>query len=326
MPQLVGKEIGPIGYGLMGFTWRAEPTPTEEAIETMRAALEDGLNFWNAGEFYGTPEYNSMHLLERYFAKYPEDADRVVLSVKGAAGTHGGGPDASPEGIRSSIDNCLTLLKGRKKIDIFECARRDHKTPLQVTFDIMNKEYVQTGKIGGIGISEVKASTLREAAKITKLAAVEIEFSLFSTDPLQNGLVAAAKELDIPIVAYSPLGRGILSGQIKTVDDIPQNLRIYPRYQPDVFPINLELVKHIETIAAKKNITPAQLSINWVRAAGARAGITAIPIPGATKISRVHENSTLVEIADDEYSELEAILKKIDIVGARYPDFIPMDG
>lgn len=138
--------------------------------------------------------------------------------------------------------------------------------------------------------------------------------------------MAAAKELDIPIVAYSPLGRGILSGQIKTVDDIPQNLRIYPRYQPDVFPINLELVKHIETIAAKKNITPAQLSINWVRAAGARAGITAIPIPGATKISRVHENSTLVEIADDEYSELEAILKKIDIVGARYPDFIPMDG
>lgn len=159
-----------------GFTWREPTVPEEQAFEAMRGALKNGLNFWNAGEFYGTPEYNSMHLLERYFAKYPEDADQVVLSVKGAYGHDG--IDASPEGIRRSIDNCIKLLKGRKKIDIFECARRDPKTPFEVTFKTMNEEYVETGKIGGIGLSEVMASTIHEAAKITKIAAVEIEFSL----------------------------------------------------------------------------------------------------------------------------------------------------
>lgn len=144
----------------------------------MHAALKNGLNFWNAGEFYGTPEYNSLHLLERYFAKYPEDADKVVLSVKGGYSAQTG-MDSSPEGIRRSIDNSISLLKGRKKIDIFEVARRDPNIPLDVTYGTMDKEYVQTGKIGGIGISEVKASTLREVAKITKIVAVEVELSLY---------------------------------------------------------------------------------------------------------------------------------------------------
>lgn len=150
--------------------------------------------------------------------------------------------------------------------------------------------------------------------------------SRFATDPLHNGLVAAAKELDIPIVAYSPLGRGILTGQLKTYDDIPEYLRIYPRYQPDTFPINLELVKHVETIASKKGVKPSQLAINWVRFAAKKAGITAIPIPGATTVPRIEENSKVVDLNDDEYAELDAILQKIEIAGARYPDFIPSDG
>ena len=144
----------------------------------MRAALRNGMNLWNGGEFYGTPEYNSLVLLERYFEKYPEDADKVVLSIKGAVGAAGYHPDGSPEGIRASVDNCLKLLKGRKKIDIFECARRDPNAAMEATFGVLDKEYVQTGKIGGIGLSEVKASTIHEAAKITKIAAVEVELSL----------------------------------------------------------------------------------------------------------------------------------------------------
>lgn len=145
----------------------------------MRAALAKGMNFWNGGEFYGTEEYNSLVLLERYFKKYPEDADKVVLSIKGAAGVAGHGPDGSPEGVRRSVDNCLKLLNGRKKLDIFECARRDTNTPLEVTFGVLDKEYVQTGKIGGISLSEVKASTVHEAAKITKIVACEVELSLY---------------------------------------------------------------------------------------------------------------------------------------------------
>lgn len=150
----------------------------EQAFEAMKAALNNGMNFWNGGEFYGTAEYNSLTLLEKYFEKYPEDADKVVLSIKGAAGSHGSGPDASPEAVRKSVDNCLKLLNGRKKLDIFECARRDPNTPLEVTFGVLEKEYVQTGKIGGISLSEVKASTIHEAVKVAKIVAVEVELSL----------------------------------------------------------------------------------------------------------------------------------------------------
>lgn len=160
-------------------TWRPDPISQDEAFAALKSALKNGLNLWNGAEFYGTPDYNSLVLLERYFEKYPEDADKVVLSIKGAVGAAGHHPDGSPEGIRASVDNCLALLKGRKKIDIFECARRDQNTPLDVTFGVLDKEYVQTGKIGGIGLSEVKASTIREASKLTKVVAVEAELSLY---------------------------------------------------------------------------------------------------------------------------------------------------
>jgi len=143
MPQLVGKDIGPIGFGLMGkwslisyckqrsltssgLTWRPTPASEEQAFAALRASLKAGANFWNAGEFYGTPEYNSLHLLNRYFTKYPEDADKVVLSIKGALKDFH--PDGSPEGIKRSVENCLKLLDGKKSIDIFEPARGPYFT------------------------------------------------------------------------------------------------------------------------------------------------------------------------------------------------------
>ncbi|KAH8597915.1 aldo/keto reductase [Bisporella sp. PMI_857] len=326
MPQLVGKEVGPIGYGLMGLTWREKPCPEEQAFEAMRAALRNGMNFWNGGEFYGTKEYNSLHLLERYFAKYPEDADKVVLSIKGVLDLETHSYDASPDGVRKSVDNCLKILNGRKKLDIFECARRDPNTPLQVTFDVLNKEYIQTGKLGGISLSEVNAATVHEAAKVTKIVACEVEFSLFSTDILTNGVAAACLEHSIPIIAYSPLGRGLLTGQIKTIDDVPPNLKRYPRYQPDAFPINLELVKQVEVIAKKKGCTPAQLAINWVIAASKKPGVPrVIPIPGATTAARVDENAKQIEVTDGEIAVLDSILAKFEVAGARYPDGIPMN-
>lgn len=171
MPQLVGKEIGEKGYGLMGFTWRANPCPQEQAFEAMRTALKNGMNFWNGGEIYGTPEYNSMTLLERYFEKYPEDADKVVLSIKGKSG-------GSPESIRESIDNVIAQLKGRKKVDLFECARRDPSVPMELTFKTIEEEYIKTGKVGGISLSEVRLETLQQAVKLTKVVAVEVELSL----------------------------------------------------------------------------------------------------------------------------------------------------
>ncbi|PVH94903.1 Aldo/keto reductase [Periconia macrospinosa] len=329
MPTILGKEVGPVGYGLMGLTWRPDPIPIEDAIAAMKTALQNGMNLWNAGEFYGTPEYNSLTLLERYFAKYPEDADKVVLSIKGAAGLDAHKVDGSPEGVRSSVDRCLELLKGRKTIDIFECARRDPKTPLYVTFGVLDKEYVQTGKIGGIGLSEVKASTIHEAAKLIKIAAVEVELSLFTPDVLDNGVAAACAELKIPLIAYAPLSRGLLTGQFKSLGDLSEQsmLHVYPRFHPEAFQANLDLAKQFEALASKKGCTLPQLAISWTIAVSRKPGSpTVIPIPGATKPSRIEENSKLVEITDDELAELEKTAKEIKVAGKRYPDFIPSDG
>ena len=197
MPQLVTKEVGPIGFGLMGLTWRASPPSQEQAFEAMRAALKNGStwprssrpfispltldtpgNFWNGGEFYGPPNYNSLVLLERYFEKYPEDADKVIISIKGGLNNETHQTDASPENTRRTLNDSIAQLKGRKKLDLFEFGRRDPSVPMEITFGVIDKEYVQTGKLGGISLSEVRAETIHEAVKYTKVRAVEVELSL----------------------------------------------------------------------------------------------------------------------------------------------------
>lgn len=178
MVQIMGKEVGPTGFGLMGFTWRANPCSQEQAFEAMREAIKLGKVFWNGGEFYGPPEYNSLVLLERYFEKYPEDADKVVLSIKGGMDSTASKPDGTPEGTRRSIDNCLRQLNGRKKLDIFEFARRDQNIDMKISFDTIQKEYIDTGKVGGISLSEVRAETIHEAVKVAKIVACEVELSL----------------------------------------------------------------------------------------------------------------------------------------------------
>ncbi len=165
----------------------------------MRAALEGGCNLWNGGEIYGPPERNSLVLLNKYYSKYPEDASKVVLNIKGGLGADFS-PDGSPEGVRRSVENCLKQLGSTGKIDMFECARKDPKTPIEVTMKALD-ELVKEGKIGGIALSEVNANTIREAAKMTKIAAVEVELSLFSTAILTNGVAKACAELKIPILA-----------------------------------------------------------------------------------------------------------------------------
>jgi pyridoxine 4-dehydrogenase len=235
----------------------------------MKASLAIGCNFWNSGEFYGTPEYNSLHLLERYFTKYPEDAPKVVLSIKG--GFKGMVPDGSPENVRNSVENCLNLLKGKKSIDIFECARVDKNVPIETTMKAL-EELVKEGKIGGIALSEVGPATIERAANATKIVAVEVELSLFSTDVLSNGVAKVCAEHNIPIVAYSPLSRGFLTGEIKKPDDIPEGdfRRTIPRFQPGNFDTNMEIVREVEKLAKQKGCTPAQIAISWVKSQSKR--------------------------------------------------------
>lgn len=248
----------------LGLTWRAQPPSDEQAFKAMKAAIASGCNFWNAGEFYGTPEHNSLHLLEKYFTKYPEDADKVVLSVKG--GLKNMVPDGTPEGVRASMDNCIKLLNGKKKLDIFEMARVDKNVPLETTLKTLEEEYVKTGKLGGIALSEVSGATIKKAAAITKIVAVEVELSLFYTDILTNGIAAACGEHAIPIVAYSPLCRGFLTGQIKKFEDLPEGdfRRHMPRFQPGNFETNLDIAKEVYKLADKKGCTPSQIAIGWV--------------------------------------------------------------
>ncbi|PKS10544.1 hypothetical protein jhhlp_002298 [Lomentospora prolificans] len=322
MPQLGGREVGRIGFGLMGLTWRPNPCSEEQAFAAMRAALANGANFWNGGEFYGTPEHNSMTLLNAYFKKYPEDASKVVLSIKGGTVPGTLDMDGSPENTRRSVDQIMKQLSGSIKVDMFECARRDRKVPLETTLGVLENEYVKTGKIGGISLSEVSAETIHEAVKITRINAVEVELSLWATDVLENGVAEACAKYNIPLVAYSPLGRGILTGQIKSPEDIPEGdfRRFLPRFQPDTFAINLELVRQVEKLANKKQCTLSQLAIGWCLALSRRPNMpTIIPIPGATTEDRVNENSKIVELTDEEMAEIDAILAKFEVVGDRYP-------
>lgn len=183
----------------MGLTWRSTLPSEEQCFAAMRTALANGCNLWNGGESYGTPEHNSLTLLKKYYEKYPNDANRVILNVKGGA-TSTLSPDGSPEFVKKSVLNCLEMLGGKGGIDMFECARRDPNVPLKTTLEAL-AELVDEGKIGGVALSEVNAETIRETAKITKILAVEVELSLWSTDPLTNGIAAACAELKIPIQA-----------------------------------------------------------------------------------------------------------------------------
>ncbi|KAI1121455.1 aldo/keto reductase [Nemania abortiva] len=329
MVQIMGKEVGPTGFGLMGFTWRANPCSKEQAFAAMREAVQQGNVFWNGGEFYGTPQYNSMTLLDEYFQKYPEDADKVVLSIKGGSNLTTHRPDGSPEGTRRSIDNCLRQLNGKKKMDIFEFARRDQEADMKLTFDTVQKEYIDTGKVGGISLSEVRAETIHEAVKHAKIVACEVELSLFATDVLHNGVAAACKQYGIPLVAYSPIGRGFLTGQIKKYEDIPADsiLKRMPRFQPGGnFENNIKLVHQVDEFAKKKGCTPAQLAISWVRALNGRPDMpTIIPIPGATTAERVKENAQVVELSDAEMDAIDKILDGFKPIGRRYPDAVPIE-
>jgi pyridoxine 4-dehydrogenase len=175
----------------------------------MRTALSLGANNWNGGELYGTPEHNSLHLLNAYFTKYPEDAEKVVLSIKGGVVPGQLRPDGSEAGVKRSIDECLKVLDGKKFLDLFECARIDPKVPIEDSISYI-AEYVKAGKLGGISLSEVEAEDIRKAQAVHPISAVEVEFSLYATDILENGVAATCAELGIPIIAYSPIGRGFL--------------------------------------------------------------------------------------------------------------------
>ncbi|KAF4983485.1 hypothetical protein FZEAL_1108 [Fusarium zealandicum] len=328
MPEILGQQVGALGYGLMGFTWRPTPPPLDQTIEAMRTALENGCTLWNGGEFYGTPEYNSMTILKHYFTKYPQDADRVTLVIKGChdLGTHQA--DGTPEGVRRSLDNIIAQLGGTKKVDAFACARRDPNVPLEVTFGVIQREYIDTGKIGGISLSECGPDSIHEAARCAKITAIELELSMFTPDILNNGVAAACAQHDIPILAYSPIGRGMLSGQLKDPSKFKELgvAAMTPRFAPESLEHNNKLVRQVEALAEDKGCTPAQLAIGWVRSQSNRPGLpTIIPIPGATTSARVKENAHYARLTEEEIKTIGDLVDSFEVAGARYPAGVPLN-
>ncbi|KAM4065930.1 aldo/keto reductase family protein [Hirsutella rhossiliensis] len=320
MTTIVGKKVGPIGYGLMGLTIN-EDLSDEVCFAAIKAALDAGCNYLNGGEFYGTPERNSLTLLRSYFEKYPEDADRAVVNIKGALGP-GRRPAGTRESVTASIENVMGTLGPVKRIDQFEVARKDAKCDYEKETLATVDGYVASGKIGGLACSEIDAYTIRSVAKSFKLTAVELELSLFTTEPLTNGILEACGELDIPVLAYSPLGKGLLSGQLKSMDDIPEGdyKRMMPRFQGENFAKNLELVAHVEALAKSKGCTPGQVAINWLLSLSKRPGMPVIiPIPGSTKPERIRENATVVDLTAQDLAEIDKILASFVTAGQRYP-------
>ncbi|KAK9362903.1 NADP-dependent oxidoreductase domain-containing protein [Lipomyces starkeyi] len=320
--QILGKPVGPIGFGLMGFTWRPTLTPDDQAFAAMKRAIEHGANFFNGGEFYGTPVPTlNLDLINRFFTKYPEYADKVVLSIKGGVDLTTFAPNGTPEFVRQSVENIIKHLGTAKKLDLFECARVDPNVPIETTVAAL-AALVKEGLIGGISLSEVKAETIRRAAAVHLISAVEIEYSLWSTEARDLGVLSTCAELGIPVVAYSPLGRGFLTGQIRSRSDFEEgDFRLHlDRFSAENFAINLQLVDEITNLALKKGIKPSQLAIAWIKKhEHIIPGLQIIPIPGATTLERVDENCAPVELlTDDEFAEIGAILEKIEVKGARY--------
>lgn len=307
---------------LTGFTQPGFSLPDEESFKVLKAAIAAGVNSWNGADFYGTPDNNSLHLMNRYFSAYPEDADEVVLCIKsGIKDMRTFTMDCSPEVLRASADNALKILDSKKKIDIFGCARTDPAVPVEESIKTL-AELKAEGKIAGIQLSEVRAETIRRAAAIAKIDMVEAEISLWATEVFENGVAAICAEMGIVLIAHTPLGAGMLTGQFKSLDDVPKDdyHRHFPRWQPENFDKNLLLVEELKTFAKEKGCTTSQLALNWIKIQSRKPGMPVlVPVAGSRSVERVYENAEDIDLIDDDITKLSSILDKYPVAGERYP-------
>lgn len=307
---------------LIGFTQPGFSQPDEETFTVLKAAIAAGVYAWNGADFYGTPDNNSLHLMHRYFSAYPEDAEKVVLCIKsGIKEMRTFTMDCSPGTLRASVDNALKILDGKKKIDIFGCARVDPAVPVEESIKTL-ADMKTEGKIGGIQLSEVRVETIRQAAAVAKIDMVEAEISLWATDVFENGVATICGEMGIVLVAHTPLGAGMLTGQFKSLDDVPKNdyHRHFPRWQPENFDKNLLLVEELKTFAAEKGCSTSQLALNWIKIQSRKPGMPVlVPVPGARSVERVSENAKDIDLTDADIAKMSSILDKFPVAGDRYP-------
>lgn len=315
-----GPHVTALGFGTMGLSaFYGAPKPDAERFAVLDKAYEEGDLFWDSADIYADSE----DLLGKWFESNPGKRDNIFLATKFALRTNSSGErweDSTPEYAREAVTKSLARL-GVPFIDLYYVHRLDGKTPVEKTAEAL-KQLQSEGKIRYIGLSEVSSATLRRASKIVHIDAVQIEYSPFSLDieSEQIGLLKTARELGTAIVAYSPLGRGMLSGTIRSPADFAEGdfRKFAPRFSEENFPKNLKLVDEIAALAKKKNVTSSQLTLAWLLA----QGDDIFPIPGTTRSERLVENLDALKITltPEENAEIRRLAESAETAGGRYPE------
>ena len=313
--KLRDLEVGAIGLGCMGMSEFYGRGDERESIATIHRALELGVTLLDTADMYG-PHTNEQ-LVGRAIA---DRRDRVVLATKFGI-VRGSDPtqrsiNGKPEYVRAACDASLKRL-GVDVIDLYYQHRVDPNTPIEDTVGAM-AELVRAGKVRYLGLSEAAPDTLRRACKVHPITALQSEYSLWTRDP-EDGVLAACRELGIGFAPYSPLGRGFLTGQIKSIDDLaPDDFRRFsPRFQGENFTKNLALVAHVQRLARDKGVTASQLALAWVLA----RGDDIVPIPGTKRVKYLEDNvgAAEVRLSPAELARIDEIAPKGVAAGARYP-------
>ncbi|WP_294293503.1 aldo/keto reductase [uncultured Chryseobacterium sp.] len=317
-----GFEVPVIGLGCMGMTGFEEAdtygkSDEKEAIATIHRSFELGGNFLDTADLYGPLKNEQLiakavgnqrdrYIIATKFGWEIDDQNKITWAING-----------TKEYVKKAVERSLKNLK-TDYIDLYYMHRLDKNTPVEETVGAMS-ELVQEGKVKFIGLSEVSSETVKKAHQIHPITAVQSEFSLFERTVEEKGVLKTLRELGIGFVAYSPLGRGFLSGHIRTVEDLPENdfRRGIPRFQGEYFIKNIELVEAIEKMAQEKTITASQLALAWIMSKGI------VPIPGTKRRKYLEENiaSAAVELSENDILKLESIVPLGTDTGAPYDEF-----